>query len=121
MLCSCKDDVFLKLDHDLTHIVIRKFVKTFKITIRRGLTMSKVKEDAGLVLVPAEKDRKFREALWHLVDQSGKTERQICQQLGRNSGYINKLLNGKAGPSYNGILELAEYFNVGIGELFGEK
>ena len=83
--------------------------------------MSKVKEDVGLMSVSVEKDRKFREALWHIVDQSGKTERQICQQLERNSGYINKLLNGKADPSYKGILELAEYFDVGIGELFGEK
>ena len=83
--------------------------------------MSKAKENIGLVSASAEKDRKFREALWHLVDQSGKTERQICQQLGRNCGYINKLLNGKADPSYKGILELAEYFDVGIGELFGEK
>ena len=55
------------------------------------------------------------------MKQSERTERQICHQLGRNSGYINKLLNGKADPSYKGILELAEYFNVGIGELFGEK
>ena len=45
----------------------------------------------------------------------------ICQQLGCNSGYINKLLNGNADPSYKGVLELAEYFNVEIGELFGEK
>lgn len=83
--------------------------------------MNKVRENTSLVTISAEKDRKFRETLWHLVDQSGRTERQICQQLGRNSGYINKLLNGKADPSYKGILELAEYFNVGIGELFGEK
>lgn len=83
--------------------------------------MSKVKENTGQMITLAEKDRKFREALWHLVDQSGRSERQICQQLGRNSGYINKLLNGKADPSYKGILELAEYFNVEIGELFGEK
>ena len=83
--------------------------------------MSKAKENIDWVSASVEKDRKFREALWHLVDQSGKTERQICQQLGRNCGYINKLLNGKADPSYKGILELAEYFDVGIGELFGEK
>ena len=83
--------------------------------------MSKVKENASPVPTTAEKDRKFREALWYLVEQSERTERQICQQLGRNSGYINKLLNGKADPSYKGILELAEYFDVGIGELFGEK
>ena len=83
--------------------------------------MSKTKENIGLVSVSAEKDKKFREALWCFVDQSGRTERQICQQLGRNSGYINKLLNGKADPSYKGILELAEYFHVRIGELFGEK
>ena len=83
--------------------------------------MSEVKENTSLVLTPAEKDKRFRETLWHLIEQSGKSERQICQQLGRNSGYINKLLNGKADPSYKGILELAEYFNVRIGELFGEK
>ena len=83
--------------------------------------MRKAKENIGLGTAFAEKDRKFREALWHLVEQSERTERQICQQLGRNSGYINKLLNGKADPSYKGILELAEYFNVRIGELFGEK
>lgn len=83
--------------------------------------MSKAKEDIGLMPILAEKDKKFREALWHLVDQSERTERQICQQLGRNSGYINKLLNGKADPSYKGILELAECFGVGIGELFGER
>ena len=83
--------------------------------------MSKAKENTGLAPTLAEKDRKFRETLWRLVEQSERTERQICQQLGRNSGYINKLLNGKADPSYKGILELAEYFNVRIGELFGEK
>ena len=69
----------------------------------------------------AEKDRKFREVLWHLVDRAGVTEREICRQLGRNSGYINKLLNGNADPSYKGILELVEYFKVEIGALFGEK
>lgn len=83
--------------------------------------MSKVKENISQMTTLAEKDREFRKALWHLVDQSGRSERQICQQLGRNSGYINKLLNGNADPSYKGVLELAEYFNVEIGELFGEK
>lgn len=83
--------------------------------------MSKLKENTGQMTTLAEKDRKFREALWYLVDQSGRSERQICQQLGHNSGYINKLLNGNADPSYKGVLELAEYFNVEIGELFGEK
>ena len=83
--------------------------------------MSELKEDTGQMITLAEKDREFREALWRLVDRSGKSERQICQQLGHNSGYINKLLNGNADPSYKGVLELAEYFNVEIGELFGEK
>ena len=83
--------------------------------------MSKVKENNVQTITLAEKDREFREALWHLVDQSGKSERQICQQLGHNSGYINKLLNGNADPSYMGLLELAEYFKVEIGALFGEK
>ena len=83
--------------------------------------MSKSNESTILVPTKAEYDKKFREALWRLVEQSERTERQICQQLERNSGYINKLLNGKADPSYKGILELAEYFNVRIGELFGEK
>ena len=83
--------------------------------------MSKLKENTGQMTTLAEKDRKFREALWYLVEQSGRSERQICQQLGHNNGYINKLLNGNADPSYKGVLELAEYFNVEIGELFGEK
>lgn len=83
--------------------------------------MSKVKENTSLVPTTAEKDKKFRETLWNLIEQSGRSERQICQKLGRNSGYINKLLNGNADPSYKGILELAEYFEVGIGALFGEK
>ena len=83
--------------------------------------MSKAKENTSLVLTSVEKDKKFRETLWYLVDQSGRSERKICEQLGHNSGYINKLLNGNADPSYKGILELAEYFNVGIRELFGEK
>lgn len=79
------------------------------------------KKGHAMALAAEERDKKFRETLWHLVVQSGRSERQICQQLGRNSGYINKLLNGNADPSYRGILELAEYFNVEIGELFGEK
>ena len=83
--------------------------------------MSNVKENTSQMITLAEKDRKFREALWRLVDQSGRSERQICQQLGRNSGYINKLLNGNADPSYIGLLELADYFKVEIGTLFGEK
>ena len=83
--------------------------------------MSKEKENTSQTITLAEKDRGFREALWQLVEQSGRSERQICQQLGRNSGYINKLLNGNADPSYMGLLELAEYFNVEIGALFGEK
>lgn len=83
--------------------------------------MSKAKENTGLVHTSVEKDKKFRETLWCLIDQSGRTEREICRRLGRNSGYINKLLNGNADPSYKGILELAEYFKVEIGTLFGEK
>ena len=83
--------------------------------------MSKAKENTSLVLTSVEKDKKFRETLWYLVDQSGRSERKICEQLGHNSGYINKLLNGNADPSYKSVLELAEYFNVEIGELFGEK
>lgn len=83
--------------------------------------MSELKEDTGQMITLAEKDREFREALWQLVDRSGKSERQICQQLGRNSGYINKLLNAKADPSYIGLLELADYFKVEIGVMFGEK
>lgn len=74
-----------------------------------------------MALTAEERDKKFRETLWHLVNQSGRSERQICQQLGHNSGYINKLLNGNADPSYIGLLELADYFNVEIGVLFGEK
>ena len=83
--------------------------------------MSNVKENTSQMSTLEEKNRKFREALWHLVDQSGKSERQICQQLGHNSGYINKLLNGNADPSYIGLLELADYFKVEIGVMFGEK
>lgn len=83
--------------------------------------MSKVKENTSLMPTSVEKDKKFRETLWYLIEQSGRSERKICQQLGHNSGYINKLLNGNADPSYKGILELAEYFKVGIGVLFGEK
>ena len=83
--------------------------------------MSKVKENTGQMITLAEKDREFREALWQLIEHSGRSERQICQQLGHNSGYINKLLNAKADPSYKGVVELAEYFKVEIGELFGEK
>ena len=83
--------------------------------------MSKVKENISQMTTLSEKDRGFRETLWQLVDRSGRSERQICQQLGRNSGYINKLLNGNADPSYIGLLELADYFKVKIGVLFGEK
>lgn len=83
--------------------------------------MGKATENTSLVSTPAEKDKKFRETLWRLIEQSGRPERQICQQLGHNSGYINKLLNGNADPSYKGILELAEYFKVEIGTLFGGK
>ena len=83
--------------------------------------MSNIKENTGQMITLAEKDRKFREALWQLIEHSSRSERQICQQLGRNSGYINKLLKGNADPSYAGLLELAEYFNVEIGALFGEK
>ena len=79
------------------------------------------KRGYAMALTAEERDKKFRETLWYLVAQSGRSERQICQQLGHNSGYINKLLNGNAYPSYKGVLELAEYFNVEIGELFGEK
>ena len=79
------------------------------------------KKGYAKALTAAERDKKFRETLWYLVAQSGRSERQICQQLGRNSGYINKLLNGNADPSYKGVLELAEYFNVEIGALFGER
>ena len=79
------------------------------------------KRGYAMALTVEERDKKFRETLWYLVDQSGRSERKICQQLGHNSGYINKLLNGNADPSYKGVLELAEYFNVEIGELFGEK
>ena len=79
------------------------------------------KKGCAVALTAEERDKKFRETLWCLVAQSGRSERQICQQLGRNSGYINKLLNGNADPSYKGILELTEYFGVEIGELFGEK
>ena len=84
--------------------------------------MSKVKQNTSRVVPTKEEhDKKFREVLWHLVDRAGVTEREICRQLGRNSGYINKLLNGNADPSYKGILELALYFHVSMGELFGEK
>lgn len=79
------------------------------------------KKGRAVALTAEERDKKFRETLWYLVAQSERSERKICEQLGHNSGYINKLLNAKADPSYKGILELAEYFNVEIGELFGEK
>ena len=79
------------------------------------------KKGRAVALTAEESDKKFRETLWYLVAQSGRSERKICEQLGHNSGYINKLLNAKADPSYKGILELAEYFNVEIGELFGGK
>lgn len=75
---------------------------------------------AGALTVE-ERDKKFRDALWRLIEESGRSERQICQQLGRNSGYINKLLNGNADPSYKGLLELAQYFGVSVGALFGEE
>ena len=79
------------------------------------------KKGHAMALTAEERDKKFRETLWYLADQSGRSERKICEQWGHNSGYINKLLNGKADPSYKGVLELAEYFGVEIGELFGEK
>jgi len=79
------------------------------------------KKGRDVALTAEERDKKFRETLWYLVAQSGRSERKICEQLGHNSGYINKLLNAKADPSYIGLLELAEYFKVEIGTLFGEK
>ena len=79
------------------------------------------KKGCAMALTAEERDNKFRETLWRLVDQSGRSERKICEQLGHNSGYINKLLNGNADPSYIGLLELADYFKVEIGVMFGEK
>ena len=79
------------------------------------------KQGYAVALTAEERGKKFRETLWRLVVQSGRSERQICQQLGHNSGYINKLLNGNADPSYIGLLELADYFKVEIGVMFGEK
>ena len=75
--------VFLKRNQYLTYVVIRKLTKTFKITIwKRFIMVEAKKKGHAMVLTAEERDKKFRETLWHLVAQSGRSERQICQQLG---------------------------------------
>ena len=44
------------------------------------------KKGCAMALTAEERDNKFRETLWRLVDQSGRSERKICEQLGITAG-----------------------------------
>ncbi len=67
-------------------------------------------------------DNKFvAERLTKLRIEKGVSEYKMSLDMGRNSGYINAIANGKSLPSMGEFLYMCDYLGVTPSEFFDEK
>lgn len=64
-------------------------------------------------------DEKFiNERIAFLRIQKGVSARDMSLSIGQSDNYINKIENGKALPSINGLILICEYFGITLQEFF---
>ena len=57
-------------------------------------------------------EKMIRERIAQLRTQKGVSVRDMSLSLGQNESYINKIENGKALPSLQGLLYICDYFGI---------
>lgn len=61
----------------------------------------------------------FSQRLKSLIEESGKSQRQIAKELEISAGTLSKYIKGACEPGLNLLLYLASYFNVSLDYLLG--
>lgn len=56
-----------------------------------------------------------------LLDRQGITKVRLAQELDMTKGYLSKILSKDGQFSYNHIITIARFFNIGIEELFNKE
>ena len=46
--------------------------------------------------------------------------RTMSLSMGQNAGYINNIENGRSKPSYEGLINICNYLDISLAELFDE-
>ena len=62
---------------------------------------------------------KFANILNELINNSGKPQKQICEELGIPEPKLSKWKNNHIEPDINDLIMLAKYFKVSIDYLVG--
>ena len=62
---------------------------------------------------------KFANRLNELINNSGKQQKQICEELGIPEPKLSKWKNNHIEPDINDLIMLAKYFKVSIDYLVG--
>ena len=62
---------------------------------------------------------KFANRLNELINNSGKPQKQICEELGIPEQKLSKWKNNHIEPDINDLIMLAKYFKVSIDYLVG--
>ena len=62
---------------------------------------------------------KFANRLNELINNSGKPQKQICEELGIPEPKLSKWKNNHIEPDINDLIMLAKYFKVSIDYLVG--
>ena len=62
---------------------------------------------------------KFANRLNELINNSGKPQKQICEELGIPEPKLSKWKNNHIEPDINDLIMLAKYFKVSIDDLVG--
>lgn len=62
---------------------------------------------------------KFKERFSTLVDESGKTTRELAAEIGVSNPLISQWKNGKRTPNIASVIMISKYFNVSVDWLLG--
>ena len=63
-------------------------------------------------------DKFINERVAQLRIQKGVSARDMSLSIGQNESYINRIENGIAFPSMNGLILICEYLNITLKEFF---
>ena len=56
--------------------------------------------------------KQFAKRLNELMDEKNVTARELSLKVGKNSGYINSIINGRSYPSMDGFFDICEELGI---------
>lgn len=64
---------------------------------------------------------KFEKRLKSLREKEGVTQRQMAKHIGMSAGTINNLESGYSKPSFDVLIDIADYFEMSLDDLVGRE